>query len=100
MKESMGTFGVLLEYFWGTFGQLRVPHLSLVFMTVASFLLLRAHVATTARSSMPNPASCMIKTFRRGGGGGGEGWWMGRGSSEGCLKWGGGGSLKDLSKTS
>ena len=22
---------------------------------------------------------------------GGKGWWMGRGSSEGCLKWGGGG---------
>ena len=69
----MGTFGVRLEYFWGTFGQLRTLHLSLVFMTVASFLLLRAHVATTARSSMSNPASCMIKIFRRGEGGGGRG---------------------------
>ena len=35
---------------------------------------------------------CMTKIFR----GGGEGWWMG-GSSERCLKWGGG-SLRDLSK--
>ena len=25
--------GVLSEYFWGTFGQLRVPHLSLIFIT-------------------------------------------------------------------
>ena len=38
---------------------------------------------------------CMIKIFR-GGGGRGGGW--GGGSSEGCLKWGGGGSLRDLSK--
>ena len=29
----------------------------------------------------------MIKIFI----GGGEGWWMERGGSEGCLKWGGGG---------
>ena len=37
---------------------------------------------------------CMIKIFF-----GGKGWWMGRGDrSEGCLKWGGGGSLRDLSK--
>ena len=36
----------------------------------------------------------MIKIFCLGG----KGWWMGRGSSEGCLKWGGGGSLRDLSK--
>ena len=37
---------------------------------------------------------CVIKIF------GGGGW--GRGSCEGCLKWGGGGggSLSDLSKTS
>ena len=36
----------------------------------------------------------MIKIFR-----GGKGWWIGRGgSSEGCLKGGGGGSLRDLSK--
>ena len=38
----------------------------------------------------------MIKIFR-----GGKGWWMGwGGSSERCLKWGGGGwgSLRDLSK--
>ena len=34
----------------------------------------------------------MIKIFRGGGGG------WGGGSSERCLKWGGGGSLKDLSK--
>ena len=36
----------------------------------------------------------MIKIFR------GKGWWMGRGSSERCLKWGGGGrgSFRDLSK--
>ena len=38
---------------------------------------------------------CMIKIFRGDGGWGGGG-----GSSEGCLKWGGGGSLRDLSKTS
>ena len=37
----------------------------------------------------------MIKTFR-GGGGRGGGW--GGGSSEGCLKWGGGGRLRDISK--
>ena len=37
----------------------------------------------------------MIKIFR--GGGGRDGGWGG-GSSEGCLKWGGGGSLRDLSK--
>ena len=36
----------------------------------------------------------MIKIFI----GGGEGWWMGTGSSERCLKWGGGESLMDLSK--
>ena len=38
----------------------------------------------------------MIKIFRGGGKGGG----WGGGSSEGCLKWGGGGrgSLRDLSK--
>ena len=41
---------------------------------------------------------CMIKILKRGGGGRGGGW--GEGSSEGCLKWGGGGSLRDLSKTS
>ena len=35
----------------------------------------------------------MIKIFRGGGVEDGEG-----GSSEGCLKWGGGGSLRDLSK--
>ena len=41
-------------------------------------------------------ARCTIKIFR----GSGKGWWMGRGSSERCLKWGGGGggSLRDLSK--
>ena len=40
---------------------------------------------------------CMIKIFR--GGGGGEGVVDGEeGSSEGCLKWGGGGSLRDLCK--
>ena len=38
-------------------------------------------------------ARCMIKIFRGGGVVDGEG-----GSSEGCLKWGGGGSLRDLSK--
>ena len=41
-------------------------------------------------------ASCMIKIFY-----GGQGWWMRRGNSERCLKWGGGGwgrSLKNLSK--
>ena len=37
---------------------------------------------------------CMIKIFRGEGRGGG----WGGGSSEGCLKWGGGGSLKDLSE--
>ena len=37
---------------------------------------------------------CMIETFRGGGRGGG---WRG-GSSERCLKWGGGGSLRDLPK--
>ena len=37
---------------------------------------------------------CMIKIFRGGGMVDGEG-----GSSEGCLKWGGGGSLRDLSKS-
>ena len=37
---------------------------------------------------------CMIKIFMGGGRGGG----WGGGSSEGCLKWGGGGSLRDLSK--
>ena len=47
----------------------------------------------------PSPHSsacnkCTIKIFRGGGRGGG---WRG-GSSEGCLKWGGGGSLRDLSK--
>ena len=39
---------------------------------------------------------CIIKIFR-----GGKGWWMGRGgSSERCLKWGGGGwgPLRDFSK--
>ena len=50
-----------------------------------------------------NPASVRSKFL-----GGGKGWWMGGegvvdgegGSSEGCLKWGGGGwrSLRDLSK--
>ena len=38
----------------------------------------------------------MIKIFRGGGRGGGWGW----GSSEGCLKWDGGGRLRDSSKTS
>ena len=37
---------------------------------------------------------CMIKIL------GGKGVVDGEGSSEGCLKWGGGGSLRDLSKTS
>ena len=39
---------------------------------------------------------CIIKIFRGGRGGG-----WGGGSSEGCLKWGGGGwgSLRDLSKS-
>ena len=32
----------------------------------------------------------MIKIFM----GGGKGWWMGRGRSERCLKWGGGGWVK------
>ena len=43
---------------------------------------------------------CMIKIFRGGGrGGGGEGVVGGEGGiSERCLKWGGGGSLRDLSK--
>ena len=36
----------------------------------------------------------MIKIFRGGGRGGG----WGGGSSERCLKWDGGGSLRDLSK--
>ena len=44
----------------------------------------------------------MIKIFRGGGGGGGRVVDREGGSSEGCLKWGGGGwvvgSLKDLSK--
>ena len=43
----------------------------------------------------------MIKFFWRAGGGGGEGVVDGEGgSSEGCLKWDGGGrgSLRDLSK--
>ena len=34
----------------------------------------------------------MIKIFK------GEGWWRGGDSSERCLKWDGGGSLKDISK--
>ena len=38
----------------------------------------------------------MIKIFM----GGERGGRLGGGSSEGCLKWGGGGSLSDLSKTS
>ena len=50
LEYFWGTFGVLLEYFWGTFGVLLeyfcgtfgVLHPSLVLMTVASFLLLRA----------------------------------------------------------
>ena len=42
----------------------------------------------------PRPELCMIKISRGGGGVvDGEG-----GSSERCLKWGGGGSLRDLSK--
>ena len=42
----------------------------------------------------------MIKIFFLGGGGGGGGVVDGEGgSSEGCLKWGCGGSLKDLSKS-
>ena len=40
-----------------------------------------------------NLGRCMIKIFRGGRGGG-----WGGGSSERCLKWGGGGSLRDLSK--
>ena len=38
-------------------------------------------------------SKCTIKIFRGGRGGG-----WGGGSSERCLKWGGGGSLRDLSK--
>ena len=38
-------------------------------------------------------ATCTIKIFR-----GGEGVVDGEGRSERCLKWGGGGSLRDLSK--
>ena len=37
---------------------------------------------------MPSDAKCMIKIFLGGGG-----------SSERCLKWVGGGSLRDLSKS-
>ena len=42
---------------------------------------------------------CMIKIFIGGGGGGGAAGVVdgGEGSSERCLKWGGGGSLRDLS---
>ena len=39
----------------------------------------------------------MIKIFMEGGGGGESGGWRG-GSSEGCFKWGGGVSLRDLSR--
>ena len=46
---------------------------------------------------LDKPSKCMIKNFRGGRGGG-----WGGGSSERCLKWGGGGwgSLRDLSKIS
>ena len=56
------------------------------------------------RSKLKPQAMCMIKIFRGGGEGvvdgeGGEGVVDGEGgSSERCLKWGSGGSLRDLSK--
>ena len=47
----------------------------------------------TDGSKKAHVKQCTIKIFRGGRGGG-----WGGGSSEGCLKWGGGGSLRDLSK--
>ena len=66
MEYSIGLLhGVLLDYFWTTFG---VPHPSLVLMTVASFLLLRAHVVNCAlptrapwEPSLPIPNHCIVQ---------------------------------------
>ena len=59
------TFGLLLDYTWATFG---VPHPILVLMTVASFLLLRAHVTSRAPTtklhaepSLPITNYCIVQ---------------------------------------